>query len=141
MQELWLRTRIRRHDYSRWVSLHGFVTRAGTPSHVKLGWGRVHAELAAQLDALGARGRYARRRLTATMHNRLDAIREAMDGQVVAPAPSSNDLAPLIERVASSRRRPWRIYPGRLPWNLSWNLARDVRNMLAFLAAVVTERY
>jgi radical SAM superfamily enzyme YgiQ (UPF0313 family) len=136
MQELWLRTRIRRHDYSRWVSLHGFVTRAGTPSHIKLGWGRVHAELAAQLDALGARGRYARRHLTATMHNRLEAIREALDGHV-APAPSANELAPLVDRVASSRRRPWRIYPA----SLSWSLARDVRNMIAFLAAVVTERY
>jgi hypothetical protein len=136
MQELWLRTRIRRRDYSRWAALHGFVTRAGTPSHIKLGWGRVHAELAAQLDALGARGRYARKHLTATMHNRLEAIREALDGHVT-PAPFSSDLASLVNKVAPTRRRPWRFYPARL----TWNLARDVRNMLVFLAAVVTERY
>lgn len=136
MRELWLRTRIRRRDYSRWEALRGFVTRAGTPSHIKLAWGRVHAELAVQLDMLGARGRYARRHLTATMHNRLEAIRDALDGQV-APAPAPSDLSSLVERFTASRRRPWRFYPARL----TWNLARDVRNMVGFLAAVLTERY
>ena len=169
MQELWLRTRIRRRDYARW-SLQGFVTRAGTPSQVKLGWGRVHAEIAAQLDALGARGRYARRRLTATMHNRLDAIREAIDdhadqaGQALAlaqgaevfrlPAPierlvlSSSASSSSASSPSSSPSRGRRLVRavGRAlmrisPARLSWNLARDVRNMLVFLLAAVTERY
>jgi len=42
------------------------------------------------------------------------------------------------ETGTSLRRwRLWRINPARL----SWNLALDVRNMLVFLAAAVTERY
>jgi radical SAM superfamily enzyme YgiQ (UPF0313 family) len=178
MQELWLRTRIRRHDYVHWALLRGFATRAQTPSHIKLGWSRVHTEFAAQLDALGARGRYARRRLSATMHHRLEAIREAIDdhgayvrGADVAPlqgemeraVPSSpgsqlvravvRALNPMKAPSLESRRRLtrywthtgmclrrwhlWRINPARL----SWNLALDVRNMLVFLAATLTERY
>jgi hypothetical protein len=136
MQELWLRTRIRRRDYAHSSLLRGFVTRAGTPSHIKLGWGRVHAELSAQLDTLGARGRHARKRLSATMYNRLEAIRETLDGHATQAA-----RAPVRVRETggpASRAEP--AVPRSRPRRIVRATARAL-NMLVFLAAVLTERY
>jgi radical SAM superfamily enzyme YgiQ (UPF0313 family) len=124
MQELWLRTRIRRRDYTHWAPLHGFVTRARTPSHIKLAWGRLHAELSTQLDSLGARGRHVRKRLSATMYNRLEAIHEAVGGHD-APGPAFVPMWP------PSPSRRWKVV----------RAAARALNMPLFLVAALTERY
>jgi hypothetical protein len=117
MHDLWMRTRIRRRDYVRWQPLRGFVTRAATPSHVKLEWTRLHADLAERGHALSEFGKHSTAQLSATMRARLTALRDAVSG------PNSEPPTP----VATRARR--------------WRLVQQSRTWLPFLRALVSERY
>jgi radical SAM superfamily enzyme YgiQ (UPF0313 family) len=79
MQELWLLTRIRRDDY--WFL--GDLATLGPRSvrEVKLAWGRVHAAVAARLATLQARVGSGAASLSATMAERIDIVRDALEGR------------------------------------------------------------
>jgi radical SAM superfamily enzyme YgiQ (UPF0313 family) len=119
MHDLWMRTRIRRRDYNRWQALRGFVTRATTPSQIKLDWTRLHADLADRGHALTEFGKQSTAQLSATMRARLTALRDAVSG----PERASPDDAAIV--------RPPR----------GWRFVRQSRAWLPFLRALVSERY
>ncbi len=141
MQELWLRTRIRRRDYAQWPDLRGFVTRARTPLPVKMSWGRLHVGLATRAHSAAERVRLATSRADVTMARRLDAIRNSLGaGGGGTPSVEARQLLRAYWRdtwICIRRFELWRINPVRL----AWSLARDARNMITFLAAAGMERY
>jgi len=76
MQELWLRTRIRRDDYS----FLGDLGALGPQSvrEVKLAWARIHTAVVHRLAPLHDRVGQEVSGLSATMTERLDIVREAL---------------------------------------------------------------
>ena len=82
MQELWLRTRIRRDDYS----FLGDLGALGPQSvrEVKLAWTRIHTAVVQRLAALHDRVGQEVSGLSATMTERLDVVREALGSRAVA---------------------------------------------------------
>ena len=82
MQELWLRTRIRRDDYS----FLGDLGTLGPQSirEVKLAWARIHTAVVQRLAALHDRVGAEVSGLSATMTERLDIVREALGNRAAA---------------------------------------------------------
>jgi radical SAM superfamily enzyme YgiQ (UPF0313 family) len=82
MQELWLRTRIRRDDYS----FLGDLETLGPQSvrEVKLAWARIHTAVAQRLGALHTRVGEEVSGFSATMTERLDIVREALGNRAAA---------------------------------------------------------
>ena len=76
MRELWLLTRIRRDDYWFLGDLRGVGPRS--VQAVKLSWGRVHTALALRLTSMQERLGVGAGMLSATMRERLDAMRDLL---------------------------------------------------------------
>ncbi len=77
MQELWLATRIRREEYG-WVGdLRALKTRAAAMLEVKTSWARLHAAMAARLRDLKDAAEAPAVRMSAAMHDRFEAVRQA----------------------------------------------------------------
>ena len=82
MQELWLRTRIRRDDYS----FLGDLETLGPQSvrEVKLAWARIHTAVAQRLAVLHHRVGEEVSGFSETMTERLDIVREALGSRAAA---------------------------------------------------------
>jgi radical SAM superfamily enzyme YgiQ (UPF0313 family) len=76
MRELWLLTRIRRDDYWFLGDLHGLGPRSVQAA--KLTWGRVHAAVAVRLSSMQERVGFGAQILSATLTERLDAMRDVL---------------------------------------------------------------
>jgi radical SAM superfamily enzyme YgiQ (UPF0313 family) len=89
MQELWLLTRIRRDDYWFLGDLRGLGPRSVRA--VKLAWGRVHAAAAVRLASMQQRIGVETAGLSATMRERLEAVREVLGSRAAALCSSIAD--------------------------------------------------
>ncbi len=120
MQELWLRTRIRRDDYS----FLGDLEALGPQSvrEVKLAWARIHTAVVHRLALLHDRVGEEVSGFSATMTERLDIVREALGNRAAAlrtsmaaatgPAGVRDDSPSSAAVDGTTRRRPTR----RPPW-------------------------
>jgi len=133
MQELWIATRIRHEEYGFVGDLRALKTRAAAMLEVKAGWARAHA---------------AGSKLSEWRVPSLPPLRpRAAAGRLIARLNVVN--APTLEarrklsaywRQTEARLRGWQLWRVN-PVSLAWNGARDVKNLLIFVAAMTQERY
>jgi hypothetical protein len=133
MQELWIATRIRHEEYGFVGDLRALKTRAAAMLEVKAGWARAHAAgsklsewRVPSLPPL--RPRAAAGRLLA----RLNVVK--------APTLEARRKLSAYWRQTEARLRGWQLWRVN-PVSLAWNGARDVKNLLIFVAAMTQERY
>lgn len=91
MQELWLKTRIRRDEYVFLGDLRHLARRS--TQELKINWGRVHAAIDERLAGLGASIGTRAPAVSATLAERLDAVRDAVGGRATAFSRSVDERA------------------------------------------------
>lgn len=140
MQELWLKTRIRGKEYVFLGDLRQMARRS--TQEVKINWGRMHAAIDERLAAPRASAGTRDLIVSATLAERLDAVRAAVSGRATAFRQSVDEGAHVKEYWQrawhnAGRLRFWRLNP----LALSWNFARDSRHALQFVFSMMFERY
>ena len=150
MQELWLATRIRREEYGFVGDLRALKKDAAAWLDLKTNWSRLHAAMAVRLRDVRTPAGVSAAGTSATMLERVEALRQSMRSRAEEPAASVKSFqAPSLEtRRALSQYwgstarhlQRWRVWHIN-PFTLAWNAASDLKNVIVFLNAMRSERF